>query len=88
MTFTLLGDIARVILAALAIFGAATVAWGIRAAVRGWKRVPRKPRIRHGRLPLQPLEPIDLGQPDPEPGSEREANLLLARWAAEGKDHD
>lgn len=29
---------------------------------------------------------IDLGQPDPEPGSEREANLLLARWAQEGGD--
>lgn len=27
---------------------------------------------------------IDLGQPEPEPGSEREANLLLARGLAEG----
>ena len=30
----------------------------------------------------------DLGQQPPEPGSEREANLLLAQWQAKGGNRD
>lgn len=38
MTFTVLGFIAQVILAAVFLAGVAAIAWFIRAAVRGWKR--------------------------------------------------